>query len=541
MIGCSKRFFDETCISNRFYTRVIEIMPNIGYGWLSREYRIAPVQPFPVNSEIGKSRSTTRVGGLRNEVYPEVYRPQNQLSDHLSFSLRHEGVHLEFLARLFALEAAKEALEQWVSREPTGAFARRACFLYEWLIPEELNVEACHRGNYVDALNPDEYFVGTSVNNSRWRVRDNLPGSREYCPIIRRVEEVKTAEHYDIISKLGELETDFGIDLIMRSTVWLTVKESRASFLIEHEQDQEDRIRRFANVMETECGLHADPLLPETLEALQREILGKTALRYGIRRSPVYVGHTARYQPIVDYIAPHWDHTRSMLAGLSRFLQNTRGRSSIVRAAVASFGFVYVHPMTDGNGRISRFLINDVLRRDGVLPPPIILPVSATITHSTQNKAAYDRVLESFSRPLMQYYGAQYRFGETVEAEDGVHYNLHFDGYDDALPAWRYPDLTAHTLYLAQVIDETLTQEMRLEAQFLQANDTARQTIKQFLEAPDNELDQIIRAVRQNGHNLSNKLIKRYPLLAERPELGERIARAVEEAFSELTSPHPHS
>jgi len=509
-------------------------MSNIGYVWLSREYRIAPVQPFPVSSEIGTRRSSTQVGGLRNEIYPEVYRPEPNLSDHLAFALRYEGVHLEFLARLFALGTVKEALEGWITREPIGAFARRACFFYEWLMSDELNVVPAKTGNYVDALNSQDYFVGTAVNNPRWRVRDNLPGNKAYCPTIRRNQEVQAAERYDIASKLEELESDFGIDLIMRSTVWLTVKESRASFLIEHEQDQEDRIRRFANVMETECGTHADPLQPDTLVALQREILGKTALRYGIRRSPVYVGHTAHYLPVVDYIAPHWDHTRSMLAGLSQVLRNTQGQSSILRAAVASFGFVYVHPMADGNGRISRFLINDVLRRDGALSPPIILPVSATITHSTQNKAAYDRVLESFSRPLMQHYGADYRFGETIEAEDGVLYNLHFAGYDDALPTWRYPDLTAHVVYLAQVIEDTLTQEMRLEAQFLLANDTARRNIKQFLEAPDNELDQIIRAVRQNGHTLSNKLLKRYPLLAERPELGERIARAVEEAFSDL-------
>ena len=509
-------------------------MPNIGYAWLSREYQVTPAQPFPVTSEIGGRRLTTQVADVRREIYPESYRPQSDLSGHLAFALRYEGVHLEFLARLFAQDQAKEMLEKWIAREPTGIFARRACFFYEWLMTDELSVTPAKRGNYVDALNPEDYVVGTAVNNPRWGVRDNLPGSNAYCPVIRRNAEVKAAERYDIAGKLGELESDFGIDLIMRSTVWLTVKESRASFLIEHEQDQEDRIRRFANVMDTECGKHDDPLQPDTLEALQREILGKAALRYGIRRSPVYVGHTARYQPVVDYIAPHWDHTCSMLAGLSRFLQNTQGQSSILRAAAASFGFVYVHPMADGNGRISRFLINDVLRRDGALPPPIILPVSATITHSPQNKAAYDRVLESFSRPLMQQYGAQYRFGETVVADDGVHYNFHFAGYDDALPTWRYPDLTAHAIYLAQVIDDTLTQEMRLEAQFLLANDNARKSIKQFLEAPDNELDQIIRAVRQNGYALSNKLLKRYPLLTEKPELGERIARAVEEAFSEL-------
>lgn len=115
-----------------------------------------------------------------------------------------------------------------------------------------------------------------------------------------------------------------------------------------------------------------------------------------------------------------------------------------------------------------------------------------------------------------------------------MHYNLHFTGYDDALPTWRYPDLTAHAIYLAQVIDDTLTTEMRLEAQFLLANDTARRNIKLFLEAPDNELDQIIPAVRQNGDTLSSKLLKRYPIFVERPELGERVARAIEEAFSDL-------
>lgn len=35
-------------------------------------------------------------------------------------------------------------------------------------------------------------------------------------------------------------------------------------------------------------------------------------------------------------------------------------------SAVASFGFVYIHPLADGNGRVHRFLINDVLRRDEV-------------------------------------------------------------------------------------------------------------------------------------------------------------------------------
>jgi len=53
-------------------------------------------------------------------------------------------------------------------------------------------------------------------------------------------------------------------------------------------------------------------------------------------------------------------NTNSLLAGLVHFRERIKGTASIVRAAVASFGFVYVLTMADGNGRISRFLINNI-------------------------------------------------------------------------------------------------------------------------------------------------------------------------------------
>lgn len=508
-------------------------MAEIGYQWLSLTYSVHVVHPLAVQSEIGRNRSTSSDGDIRFEVYPESYRPLDTLSEQLAFAFKYEGIHLEFLARLFSQALVKQELEQWIAREPTGSYARRACFLYEWLLDDTLAAPNLTRGNYIDALDPELYLIGNTINCPRWRVRDNLPGNRDYCPIVRRTPTIQAAETYDLPAKLAELETDFGVDLILRSTVWLTVKESRASFLIEREQDKEDRIRRFAAVMENECGQHDNPFSAETLSLLQRGILGDTALRYGLRHSPVYVGHSAHYQAVVDYIAPHWEQTNALLSGLTHFLERSQGASSIVRAAVASFGFVYIHPMADGNGRISRFLINDILRRDGLVPAPLILPVSATIADSTQARAAYDKVLERFSRRLMRKYADQYTFGEPSIAEDGVEYNLYFSAYEDALPAWRYPDLTAHAEYLAKIIDTTLTQEMRKEARFLKANDQARSAIKQFLEAPDNELDSIIRSIRQNGNALSNQLFKRYPILTKKPLLGEQVVDAVKQAFGD--------
>jgi Fic/DOC family len=523
---------------NHYHIQLIKIMPTIGYQWLSDTLAVQPVQPFAITSAIGKTRATSVEDDIRREVYVESYRPNANIREHLTFAFKHEGIHLEFLARLCRLPAFKIALEAWILEEPTGAYARRAGFFYEWLTGETLSTPDVKQGNYVDALDSKHFFTGTPFNNPRWRVRDNLPGSRDYCPIIRSTPAVKTAESYDVAGKISQLESDFGMDMIRRSTVWLTAKESRASFLIEHEQDQEDRIQRFATVLETECGLERAPFSRETLQSLQRSILGESALRYGIRQSPVYVGHTVRYQPFVDYIAPHWEDTTSMLQGLSCFLSRTQGKSSIVRAAIAAFGFVYIHPMADGNGRISRFLINDVLRRDGLLPSPLILPISATITHGAHNRADYDKVLERFSRPFMRYYAGDYAFGPPAVAADGIEYNLYFKQYDDAQPAWRYPDLTAQAQYLAKVIDATLTVEMREEARFLRANDDARQSIKAFLEAPNIELDSLIRSIRQNNHQISKQLLKRFPILAEQPQLGERIIEAIADAFGDLSATH---
>lgn len=503
----------------------------LGYAWLEERFCLESVQPLPVSSSAGGSRVTRDDGTTRHEVWPQRYHPEDTIAGHLSFAFRNEGIFLEQLARLYSIDEVKTALEGWINREPTGVYARRAGFLYEWLTGGSLNVADLTQGNYADALPLDQFFTGDGKRNRRWRIRDNLPGTPAFCPMVRRTSAVVEAEGLNMEEALEELEHDYGADLVRRSCVWLTIKESRASFLIEHEQKQEDRIRRFAAVMEQECGREPDPLAFEYLQKLQADILGPNALVYGIRRSPVYVGHTAGYEPVVDYIAPSWQHVPEMLHGLSHLLGRTASQSSLLRAAVVSFAFVYVHPMSDGNGRISRFLINDVLRRDDVISSPLILPVSATITDSTRQRADYDHALESFSRPLMQTYADKWRFGETEIAPDGREYNLHFDAYDEALPAWRYPDLTSHVAYLHRVLEQTIRHEMRKEADTLKANDQARREIKEVLEAPDMELDTIIRSITQNGFQLSNKLIKRYPLLAENSRFGTRIVEIIKNAF----------
>lgn len=501
----------------------------IGFKWISQQAGIIPVQSFLVESQIGTSRRTVVIDGIRQETYPPSAKLDSSIPAHLTFALKHEIIHLEFLSRLFAV-IEPSILERWICSEPTGAYARRVGFLYEWLTNKRLDVPDTSSGNYLDALDPAIYFVATrSINVQRWRVRDNLPGTREFCPLVFRSDAVKALEKYDCARALHDLESEFGTDILLRSVVWLTVKESRASFAIEHEERQIERIRRFSAVMEQRCGQDDDPLAAQTLTELQAGILG-VATRYGMRKSPVFVGHALGYEKLVDYIAPHWEQIPALLTGLQVTLLKTRQLSSIVRAAIASFGFVFIHPMADGNGRISRFLVNDVLRRDGAVPAPFILPISATIVNSTYERVAYDRALEHFSRPLMKRYLDHYEFGAEIECEDGVRTDFYFDAYDEALPVWRYPDLTFQAEYMGHIIQLTIESEMSQEANFLRNQERAREGVKNYLEGPNTDIDQIIRSLRENRWTLSNKLVKTFPQLAD-PKLAEAIVAAVRTVF----------
>jgi hypothetical protein len=191
-------------------------------------------------------------------------------------------------------------------------------------------------------------------------------------------------------------------------------------------------------------------------------------------------------------------------------------------------------------GRVHRFLINDILRRDNAVPRPFVLPISAAITSKAQYLVAYDQVLEILSRPLMQRYGQYAGFGGYREYEDGVKSNFTFRAYDDAAFTWRYPDLTSHVEYLAGLIDRTIRTEMRQEAELIRNWDRARLLVKEVLDGPNADIDRIIRSVRDNHWRVSGKLSNEFPIIEE-ANLGEAIVRAVREAFDASDQPPARS
>jgi hypothetical protein len=493
----------------------------LGGSWLCREYGVTPVQPLKYVSTVGSRNSRREFNGTYENVFQPSYAPEESFSGHLEFMVKHERIHLEFLSRLFKV-AGQNEIAKWVTDQPTGQYSRRSAWLYEWLTGNRLDVPDVRNAPYVNAIEPDRYWTATDRGKiTRWHVWDNMPGTRAFCPMVMLTDRLQVAiSAADARGAVSSLEVEFGASLLRRAAMWLTRKESRSSFEIEGEHDV-TREDRFALAMDLHLGKLEDPF-GEDLRLLQGEVLGPKALHYGLRNSPVFVGQVVRYREVVNYVAPSYENVPEMVSGLAETLKRTKGTDPLIRAAALSFGFVYIHPLSDGNGRVSRFVINDVLRRDGLVDEPLIVPVSATICN---DMASYDRILDAFSAPFRRRYSEQWRFGNDFRYSDGLVSNFYFDAYEDALHAWRYLDLTDHAVYMAGVIGDTLRHEMFEEADFLRKHYLARERLSEVFEAGDNTLDRIIRSVSENKR-ITGKLAADYPQLAD-PDTGERVVNAV--------------
>ena len=127
--------------------------------------------------------------------------------------------------------------------------------------------------------------------------------------------------------------------------------------------------------------------------------------------------------------------------------------SAAVHAAAIAYGFVFLHPFEDGNGRIHRFLIHNILARREFTPPEIIVPVSAAML---DNSADYDASLEAFSRrlmPLVDY---------TLDEDDRMIVR------NDTAIWYRYIDMTPQVEALFRFIELAIDIELAEELAFLE-------------------------------------------------------------------------
>jgi Fic family protein len=229
----------------------------------------------------------------------------------------------------------------------------------------------------------------------------------------------------------------------------------------------------------------------ESLIDLQNRIVDPRFKDNDYRSSQNYVGQTVSYQTeLIHFICPKPEDLSSLMKGLltTHERMKTGGVPPVIHAAAIAYGFVFLHPFEDGNGRIHRFLIHNILSIKDMAPKGLMFPVSATML---KNPVDYDASLEAFSRPLMRL--VEYKLDElgqmTVE--------------NDTAYLFRYIDMTAQAEALYDFVSKTIEEELVEELNFLASYDDTKRALQEIIDMPDRQLDLFIRLCFQNNGKLS--------------------------------------
>jgi hypothetical protein len=303
-------------------------------------------------------------------------------------------------------------------------------------------------------------------------------------------------------------------DILSRAAAFLLLEDSRSSFVIEGENPPQDRVRRWGRAI----GEAGRPVLDtDELLRLQRIVIGDARfVRLGLRREGGFVGEHDRHTgaPLPVHIDARPEDLASLLHGLVAFDGGvTQDLDPIIAAAILAFGFVYIHPFEDGNGRIHRYLIHHVLARRGFSPPGVVFPVSAAILDRVDE---YRRVLESYSTRLLPVV----RWQPTERGNVRV--------LDDTSDFYRFFDATPHAEFLYQCVLRTIEEDLPEEAAFLRRYDRFRARVEALVDMPGNAVDLLFRMLRQNDGQLSKRVRQR-----EFARLTEAEVREVEEAYAD--------
>ncbi|MBI2749256.1 MAG: Fic family protein [Burkholderiales bacterium] len=463
----------------------------IGYNRLIQTYHLParPLARFAVIDSSVRGRQTTNTGDLELMRFETRYRPADTLAGDLQFALRYEGINLEVLALLFA-GAGRAELEAWLAAQPESGFARRAGYLYEWLTGNELAARAPPKAAYVATLDEKLQFgLDGGMRNAKFRVIDNLPGNRQFCPLVRKTDFLQAMARKDLKRRTQETLARYDRDLLRRAAAFLYLKETHSSFEVEREKPSPDRARRFADLLrEAESGT---PLSESRLADLQNAVVDARFHEFSYRRQQNWIGEDLGYRKRIDFVPPRPENVSDLMNGLAGFSETLRAKPEsmdpVVAAAALAFGFVFIHPFMDGNGRLHRYLIHEVLSSSGFTPKGIVLPVSAVIL---ANLDRYVHALERFSRPLL----ARTTYDPDVPKAPATG--------NDAL-YFRYFDATEQASFLYWALERTVEHDLEEEIAFLLAFDAARARLDGLLDWPAHSLDLFVRLVQQNGGTLS--------------------------------------
>lgn len=496
-----------------------------GYAWLVQRYalNVLPHWRWTFIADRNVHKELER-DGVRHVLLPRARRPDGSEIGQLLFALKTDGVSLPVwraLLKAADVSALGDAIAAAVRCTPTGAYARRAWFLFEALTGQRLDLADVARGNYVPLLNPEVHVTGVVRKHRRQRINVNLLGSVALAPVVRWTDPLRQVSSRQLRARIDHVVAGYDHDTVRRALSFLYTRETMASFEIERERPPRSRAERFVTL------LRDAPFMAQLgqaeLVALQRAVVDPRFADASWRDEQNYVGESLDLvRQRIHFVCPKPADVGPLMRDWFRMVdvlvQGTADPA--LAAACISFTFVLLHPFTDGNGRLHRWLIHWALSRSGVTPDEMVVPVSAVMLSSRRD---YDRALETFSKPLMT----------------RVDYDLDTDGRmvvaGQTADLYRHPDLTAMAEGLWRWLNLAVDRELPDQLRFLRGMDGARRALREVVDMPDRLLVLFVQVVHGNGGRLSKRKRARHFEMLTDHEIAQMEAVVVE--WFELDAP----
>jgi hypothetical protein len=277
--------------------------------------------------------------------------------------------------------------------------------------------------------------------------------------------------------------------VLARAVNYLYTKETKSSFEIEQETATGQRAERFVAALRAAKSF--EPTDPRSLVALQNVIVDQRYAAEEFRNFQNFVGDTVGgYREIVHYICPRAEDVHPLMTAWAQMAERLKGGSTdpVVAATLVAFGFVFIHPFEDGNGRIHRFLIHQVLTAEAFTPPDMLFPVSAAIVRDVKS---YNAVLETFSAAIRPFIDWRWTADHEIEVDN------------DTASLYRYFDATPLAEYLYARMAETIRKDLRKELDFVTVYSAAMSAAREIIDMPDRRASLLVRVCLQNGGRLA--------------------------------------
>jgi hypothetical protein len=498
----------------------------IGYEFLAAmvaefaELRLPPVQ------RPAQLRPVTRIEPMADLLaVPRHVAPAEDatLLDHVLFALKHEDLQLHLLLEALRLVNAEE-LSEALAAQRTGSYLRKAAFLWEKAHGRELPLPwDSTGGNYVDIFDTETYYVGRVWERSqRLRVNFNGIGPIEFCPVVRR-DDALAARGQQVLDRLRAWAADTRNQATLdRVLSWAYLAETRDSFAIENEVPSPDKERAFLQALVTLR--ERRPLTEDYLVELQNTVISNPLMAEAeFRNRQNWLQRGGHGALAVRYVPPPPDAMLTLMDGWARMANSTEGDvPPLVRAALVSFGFVFLHPFMDGNGRLSRLLSHHSLNLQQALPQvegqATLLPLSVAMK---RHEADYLAALEAFSRPARQLWDvtcvADNEF--LFDFKSTPHVYAHWNGETSAR-------------FVTTCAEQALAQSLIEETQFIQAYDQAFDRIDRAFNLPNRTVNLLIQWIHQNGGQMPARRRNAPELVGLQPAQIDHIAAIVAECFN---------